>query len=137
MRVLMARFPGPLTVDRSRIAVTTLPPRPSDCGPILRLVARERKVALPFVLEKLSSPDTETRGWATHVLCELPYIEAIAPLLLRLRDIDLSTRVSAAHALAAIARVYPEEVRGGVLGLARSVDPNRPRRGDARDGRAA
>ena len=75
------------------------------------------------MLERLSSPDTETRGWATHVLCELPYSEAIAPLLLRLRDVDLSTRVSAAHALAAVARMYPEEVRGGVLGLARSVDP--------------
>jgi hypothetical protein len=123
MRVIMAYFPGPIAIERSRIALTAVPPRPSECGPILRLVARERKVALPFVLERLTDPDTETRGWATHVLCELPYTEAIGPLLLRLRDVDLSTRVSAAHALAAIARVYPEEVRGGVLGLSRSVDP--------------
>ncbi|HEY1693017.1 MAG TPA: hypothetical protein VGG39_12700 [Polyangiaceae bacterium] len=123
MRVLMARFPGPLSIERSRIAVTTPPPRASECGPILRLVVRERKVALPFVLERLVSPDTEQRGWATHLLCELAYSEAIQPLLLRLRDVDLSTRVSAAHALAAIARVYPDEVRGGVLGLAHSIDP--------------
>jgi hypothetical protein len=123
MRVIMARFPGPLAIDRARIAVSSAPPKPSECGPILRLVTRERKAALPFVLERLTDPDTEARGWATHVLCELPYVEAIGPLLLRLRDVDLGTRVSAAHALAAIARVYPEEVRGGVLGLSRSVDP--------------
>jgi HEAT repeat protein len=123
MRVLMAYFPGPLTFERSRIAITTPPPRPSECGPILRLVTRERKVALPFVLEKLSDQDTETRGWATHVLSELPYPEAIAPLLLRLRDVDLSTRVSAAYALASVARLYPEEVRAGVLAVAHNADP--------------
>ena len=123
MRVLMAYFPGPLAFERSRIAVTTPPPRPSECGPILRLVVRERKVALPFVLQKLSDPDTEIRGWATHVLGELPYPEAIAPLLLRLRDVDLSTRVSASYALTAVARLYPEEVRAGVLALACGAEP--------------
>jgi len=123
MRVLMAYFPGPLTFERSRIAITSPPPRPSECGPILRLVTRERKVALPFMLEKLSDQDTEMRGWATHALSELPYPEAIAPLLLRLRDVDLSTRVSAAYALAAVARLYPEEVRAGVLAVAHSADP--------------
>ncbi|HEY8041916.1 MAG TPA: hypothetical protein VIF15_19065 [Polyangiaceae bacterium] len=122
MRVIMARFPGPLTFERARIATAASPPRPSECGPILRLVARERKVALPFVLQALSDPDTETRGWATHVLCELPYIEAIDPLLLRLRDVDPSTRVSAAHALAAVSRMFAEEVRGAVIGLARTAD---------------
>jgi hypothetical protein len=123
MRAIMGRFPGPTTFERSRIASTSPPPRPSECGPILRLVTRERKVALPFVLAKLEDPDTETRGWATHVLCELPYAETIAPLLLRLRDVDLTTRVSAAYALAAAARPYPEEVRSAVLGLSHSADP--------------
>lgn len=123
MRVIMMRFPGPVSFERARIAVTPSPPRASECGPVLRLVARERKVALPFVLERLLDPDTEARGWATHVLCELPYVEAIGPLLLRLRDVDASTRASAALALAAIARVYPEEVRAGVLGMSRSADP--------------
>jgi hypothetical protein len=123
MRVLMARFPGPLTVERSRIGLASVPPRASECGPILRMVVRERKVALPFVLERLEETDTETRGWATHVLCELPYAEAIGPLLPRLRDVDLSARVSAAQALAAIARGHAEEVRSAVLGLAHSADP--------------
>jgi hypothetical protein len=123
MRAIMVYFPGPTTFERSRIASSSSPPRPSECGPILRLVTRERKVALPFVLAKLEDPDTETRGWATHVLCELPYVETIAPLLLRLRDVDLSTRVSAAYALAAAARSFPEEVRSGVLALSQSADP--------------
>jgi hypothetical protein len=122
MRVIMARFPGPLTIERSRITTMPVPPRPSECGPILRLVTRERKVALPFVLERLTHPDAEVRGWATHVLCELPYTEAIDPLVLRLRDMDLGTRVSAAHALAAVGRMSPEPVRTAVLHLAHSAD---------------
>ena len=122
MRVIMARFPGPLTVERSRINSMAVPPRPSECGPILRLVTRERKVALPFVLERLTHPDPEVRGWATHVLCELPYAEAIDPLILRLRDVDLGTRVSAAHALAAVGRMAPEPVRAAIVQLAHSAD---------------
>ncbi len=123
MRVVMSRFPGPLTVQRSRIATMERPPRPSECGPVLRLIVRERKVALPFVLERVDDDDPEIRGWATHVLCELPYAEAIPHLLLRLRDVDAATRVSAALALVAIARPFPGDVREAVTGLAHGIDP--------------
>jgi hypothetical protein len=122
MRVVMSRFPGPLTVERARLATMERPPRPSECGPVLRLIVRERKVALPFVLERLSDIDPEIRGWATHVLCELPYPEAISPLLLRLRDTDGTTRMSAALALVAVARAFPGEVREAVMGLAHAID---------------
>lgn len=123
MRVLMARFPGPLTVERARIAIMAHPPRPSDCGPLLRLIVRERKVALPFVIERLDSPDPEIRGWATHLLCELPYSEAVPYLLVRLRDTDPATRASAAYALAATAKLEPETVREALVVLAHGVDP--------------
>jgi hypothetical protein len=123
MRVLMARFPGPVTFERSRIASMTNPPRASECGPLLRLVARERKVALPFVLERLSDPDPETRGWATHLLCELAYDEAIPHVLARLRDPDACTRASAVQAMAAVARGSPDEVRDAIKDLALSPDP--------------
>jgi len=123
MRVLMARFPGPLTVERSRIAIMAHPPRPSDCGALLRLIVRERKVALPFVLERLDSPDPEVRGWATHLLCELPYTEGVPYLLARLRDADAATRASAAHALAAAAKLEAETVREALVALAHAVDP--------------
>ena len=117
MRALMARFPGPIVVPRAGIATAATPPRPSECGPILRLVARERRVALPFVLERLGSNDAEIRGWATHLLSELPYVDAIPRLLPRLRDADASTRVSAMHALVAIARSSPAAVRDALVGL--------------------
>jgi hypothetical protein len=122
MPVVMSRFPGPVTIERARIATMARPPRASDCGPVLRLVARERKVALPFVIERLTDGDPEARGWATHLLCELAYIEALPHLLLRLRDFDPATRMSAALALAVLGRSAPREVRDGVLGLAHAVD---------------
>jgi hypothetical protein len=121
MPILMARFPGPVVFERSRLASVANPPRASDCGLLLYLVARQRKVALPFVLQRLTDEDPEGRGWATHLLCELAYPEAIAPLLLRLRDADANTRVSAGHALSAIARAHSKDVRDALLGLARSA----------------
>jgi hypothetical protein len=123
MRVLMARFPGPVTFDRSRIGSVPTPPRPSECGLVMRLVVRERKVALPFVLDRLNDADPEVRGWATHLLCELPYAEAIYPLLLRLRDADAATRASAVYALAAVSKMFPDEVRAALAELSRSSDP--------------
>jgi hypothetical protein len=123
MRLIMARFPGPVTFDRARISAMASPPRASECGVIMRLVARERRVALPFVLQRLAESDAEVRGWAMHLLCELPYPEAIPPLLRGLRDPDASTRSSAAHALAAISRSDPDTVRSALSKLARAPDP--------------
>jgi hypothetical protein len=122
MPVIMMRFPGPVLFERARISAMAAPPRASECGKLLRLVARQRRVALPFVLQRLTDPDAESRGWATHLLCELPYPEAIKPLLKSLRDSDPATRASAAHALAAIARHHGDEVREAVLGLFRGGD---------------
>jgi hypothetical protein len=123
MSALMTRFPGPVTFERARLASLAHPPRASECGPVLRLVARERKVALPFVLGRLADQDAETRGWATYLLTELPYVEALPPLLERLRDDDASTRVSAARAIAAVARASSGRVVAASLRtLARSPD---------------
>jgi hypothetical protein len=123
MSALMTRFPGPVTFERARLASLAHPPRASECGPVLRLVARERKVALPFVLERLADQDAETRGWATYLLAELPYVEALPALLERLRDDDASTRVSAARAIAAVARASSGRVVAASLRtLARSAD---------------
>lgn len=122
MPVVMQRFPGPVTFERARIATMTHPPRASECGPVLRLVARERKVALPFVLERLTSPDVETRGWATYLLAELAYAEAIPQLIDRLRDDDPSIRVAAARALSSIARSFSDKVADALKQLARSND---------------
>ena len=123
MRIIMAQFPGPVTFERTRLLSTHNPPRASDCGPLLRLVARERKVALPFVVERLSDPDVDARGWATYLLGELPYPEAIPHALARLRDSDACTRAAAVHAIAAIGKVLPDEIGDAAKALAGSTDP--------------
>jgi type II secretion system (T2SS) protein E len=122
MRVIMARFPGPLIFDRAHLASATNPPRASECGPLLRLVARQRRVALPFVLERLSDPDPDTRGWATYLLSELPYAEAIPHALARLHDPDAFTRALAFHAVAAVAKAFPDPMREAMKALARADD---------------
>jgi hypothetical protein len=125
MRSLIQRFPGPVTVDRARFA-TASPmslPRASECGIVLRLIARQRKVALPFVMEKLGAPEADVRGWATHLIAELPYLEALPDLLLRLRDPDAGVRRSAVYAVASIGRTFPTETRDALMSLARSLDP--------------
>ena len=124
MGTIMTVFPGPVTLERARIATLPVPPRASDCGPVLRLVARQRKVALPFVLEKLESNDAEERGWATHLLVELPYLEALPYALMALRDPDPATRTSAALAVASVARTYSDEVIVALNELARAADPH-------------
>jgi hypothetical protein len=125
MRSLMQRFPGPVSVDRARFATLTSSslPRASECGVVLRLVARQRKVALPFVLERLAAPEADVRGWATHLIAELPYLEALPDVLLRLRDPDASVRKSALFAVAAMGRTFPTEARDALMSLARSLDP--------------
>ena len=124
MPVIMAQFPGPVSVDRRRIVSAPHPPRASECGPLLRVVARERRVALPFVIGRLSDPDPDTRGWATHLLCELPYPEAIPHALARLSDPDACTRASAALAVVAVSKVFPDHVRDAVKSLASAPDPS-------------
>jgi hypothetical protein len=123
MPIIMTIFPGPVSVERARIATAPVATKASDSGPVLRLVARQRKVALPFVLEKLESDDPETRGWATHLLVELPYVEALPYALLALRDPDPATRTSAALAVAAISRTFPDEVVTGLNEMLRAADP--------------
>ena len=137
MRVIMARFPGPVSFERARIATVANPPRASDCGPLLRLVARQRKVALPFVLEKLGEADAEMRGWATHLLGELPYVEALPDLLgapagRGPRDAGVGGALDRRRGAQ-----LADDVVGGIHELARARRPQRAHRGDARDGRAA
>jgi hypothetical protein len=108
MPAIMARFPGPVSVERGKVGEALL--RPSECGPVLKLVAGQRKVALPFVLELLTGEDSEKRYWATFLLTELHYPEAVHGAINRLFDSEARTRRAARLALSAIARVSPEAV---------------------------
>ena len=106
MPAILSRFPWPVRLD-----VTALPegslPRAGECGPVLRLVARQRRVALPFVLTLVNEPDTERRFWATYLLSELPYVEAIDPAVTALFDREPRVRLAARTATRVLGELYP------------------------------
>jgi hypothetical protein len=87
---VFARFPGPLTVDRNQ-ALGELP-RPADCGPVLRIVAAMRRLALPFLAVRSGDGDIDVRFWATYLLGELNYADAGTALLPRLFDENPTVR---------------------------------------------
>jgi Type II secretion system (T2SS), protein E, N-terminal domain len=97
MPAIMKHFPGPLTIARDTLDDAW--PRVTECGPVLRLVAGQRRVALPFVLARTEAAEIETRFWATYLLTELAYNEAVPAVVARL--FDDSKRVRRAARLAA------------------------------------
>ena len=104
MPSIMKHFPGPLTITRATLDDTW--PRATECGPILRLIAGQRRVALPFVLARTEDTDNELRFWATYLLTELTYVEAIPAVVARLFDDSKRVRRAArlvAHILGEIA----------------------------------
>ncbi len=105
MPALISRFPGPLAISRNELADPY--PKPRDCGPLLRLIAIQRRVALPYVLEEMRSGDSARRFWATFLLTELPYPEAIPVLVPRFHDADARVRGVARAA----ARALPDGAR--------------------------
>lgn len=129
MPAIMARFPGPVSIDRSQLAPPL--PKASECGAILRLVARQRRVALPFVLQAAAEEDTGVRFWATFLLAELAYVDSVPLIVARLYDADPRVRMAArvaakstsdaAHEalLAEIGKVLrdPSAARGARIGV--------------------
>ncbi|WP_394842390.1 hypothetical protein LZC95_35645 [Pendulispora brunnea] len=107
MPVLMARFPGPIVREPS--ANERELPMASTCGPVLRLIAMQRRVALPWVLEHVDSRNEEKRYWATFLLRELAYVDAIPRLVTRLLDVSDRVRRAARWATAGMARQHGEE----------------------------
>ncbi len=106
MPAIMARFPGPLRVDRSQL--TPPLPKASDCGAVLRLVAGQRRVAVPFVLAVAVSDDVSVRFWATFLLAELPYVEVVPTIVARLYDADPRVRMASRAAAKATSDVAHE-----------------------------
>jgi hypothetical protein len=100
MPSIMKQFPGPLMITRDTLDDSW--PRVSECGPVLRLIAAQRRVALPFVLARMDDSATESRFWATYLLTELPYPEAIPAVVARIFDDSKRVRRAArlvAHVL--------------------------------------
>jgi hypothetical protein len=106
MPAIMARFPGPVTIEPDRLADGPLP-RVAECGPVLRLVASQRRTALPFVLSHVEDADVENRFWATYLLTELVYPEVLEPILHRVFDVEPRVRRAARAAARAFAEASP------------------------------
>jgi hypothetical protein len=128
IQAVMARFPGPLRVDRHR-ARGELPPA-SQCGPILELLVAIRRPALPFVSVRTSALDPDVRFWATHVLGELRYPEAGTVLIPRLFDDDAQVRRIARRSAAALvsAGAAGAPILRGLEDITRNPDQPRPHR---------
>jgi hypothetical protein len=123
MPAIMAKFPGPFTVDQERLDADPLP-RVGECGPVLRLIASQRRTALPFVLAHVEAPDSDSRFWATYLLTELVYPDAIDAAVARAFDDDAKVRRAARAAVHALAEAHPIPVveRLGEFTLAQTID---------------
>src|SRR5262249_29882603 len=80
---------GPIQVDRHRVRDI---PRASQCGPLLALIARIGRPAVPFLTLRATAGDVEARFWATHLFGELYYPEAANALVSHLFADDASGR---------------------------------------------
>ncbi|MDB4934021.1 MAG: hypothetical protein JWP87_993 [Labilithrix sp.] len=109
MPAIMARFPGPVTIERERLDDGPLP-RVAECGPVLRLVASQRRTALPFVLSHVEDSVVENRFWATYLLTELVYPDVLDPILNRVFDDEPRVRRAARAAARAFAEAHPAPI---------------------------
>ncbi len=100
--VLVAAFPGPIEVPSSRRATAGLA-RASDCGPVMRTLARIGPKAVPFLVVRTNDGDAEVRGYATRLLGEISGPESAHAIARRFFDGDPEVRraaVAAARLLA-------------------------------------
>lgn len=107
MPAIMARFPGPVTIEADRLEDGPLP-RVAECGPILRVIASQRRTALPFVLTHVEDEDVEKRFWATYLLTELVYPDVLEPVVSRVFDDEPRVRRAARAAGRALAEVHAQ-----------------------------
>jgi HEAT repeat protein len=118
---LARRFPGKLRVERFSVAGRPL--RAAQYGGLLELVVRLGPPAAELLIEKMASPQRDTRFYATVCTAELRPRNAIYALAERVFDQDYGVRASAIEALAG----YPLQELGNALNRARravhSSDP--------------
>ena len=108
MPAIMAKFPGPITIEPERLEGPL--PRIAEVGPILRLIAGQRRTALPFVVGDVTSLDSDRRFWATYLLTELVYPDAVEPAVGRVFDENARVRKAARTAVRALAEAHPTSV---------------------------
>jgi len=92
--VLVAAFPGPLEAPSSRRPNAGLA-RASDCGPVLRTLARIGERAVPFLVVRTNDADALVRGYATRLLGEIPSPDSAHAVARRFFDGDVEVRRAA------------------------------------------
>jgi hypothetical protein len=92
--VLVAAFPGPLEAPSTRRPSSALP-RASECGPILRALARLGNASVPFLVVRTNDADPQVRGWATRLLGEIPNPDSAHAVARRFFDGDVEVRRAA------------------------------------------
>ena len=92
--VLVGAFPGPIEAPSSRRANSGMA-RASDCGPVLRTLARIGEKAVPFLVVRTNDADAEVRGYATRLLGEIPSPDSAHAIARRFFDGDVEVRRAA------------------------------------------
>jgi len=85
--VLASIFPGPITAELRRSSGDG-PGKASECGPVLRTLARMGTRPVPFVAVRTADGDPVVRAWATRLLGEMPSAESAHAVVRRLTDDD-------------------------------------------------
>lgn len=142
--VLAASFPGPITAELRR-GVGSAPSKASECGPVLRTLARIGPKAASVLAVRSADADPNVRAWATRLLGEMPSEEAARAVVRRFVDEEQEVR-RAALAAGRLMQVSPEARAMLQTGLAELLlEPARPEEqrhalieaiADLRDGRA-
>lgn len=91
---LVGAFPGPITSELRRTSGEG-PARASDCGPILKVLARIGPKAAGVLAVRSNDKDSVTRAWATRLLGEMPCLDAARAVTRRFVDDDAEVRRAA------------------------------------------
>ncbi len=142
--VLASSFPGPITAELRR-GVGNAPSRASECGPVLRTLARIGVKAAAVLVVRTADSDPNVRAWATRLLGEMPNEDAARAIVRRFVDDEQEVR----RAALAAGRLMQASVEARAMihvGLAELLgDSSRPEQqrhalieaiADLRDGRA-
>lgn len=123
--VLASIFPGPITAELRRSSGDG-PGKASECGPVLRTLARMGTRPVPFVAVRTADGDPVVRAWATRLLGEMPSSEAAQAVVRRLTDDDADVQ-RAALAAGHMLLHHPEAAESLQAKIAETVsDVTRP-----------
>jgi len=123
--VLASIFPGPITAELRRSSGDGSG-KASECGPVLRTLARMGTRPVPFVAVRTADGDPVVRAWATRLLGEMPSAESAQAVVRRLADDDADVQ-RAALAAGHMLLHHPEAAEALQAKIAETVsDVTRP-----------